>query len=312
MKPSPNLLPYGLGALGLLMLFGSKKGQNVVSTVATEAQQAAGQAATAVQQTATQAATVVEQAASDASAWIWKVISTVSAHEGTYDSVNLNTDGAGLSFGKMQWAQHSGDLGVLLRKMNRTDPDLFAQIFGRTNTAQLLTVTKGGSLEPVAGVLLWHEPWVTRFRNAGRQPVFQKVQDDLALTGDHMQAAKDCARILNLATERSMTMFYDTSNQQGAGGSRWLAKKTQKRLAGKVVPAKELLRIFAGICVEHFRSPTDPGHYWYNDEKTLYWKQVGNEWHVHRRSIDLVVDITRRRTAILNNPKLSDRPLNIA
>ena len=43
-----------------------------------------------------------------------RVLARVSKHEGRHDSLNLNYDGAGLSFGIIQWAQKPGSLGVLL------------------------------------------------------------------------------------------------------------------------------------------------------------------------------------------------------
>ena len=323
MKPGSNMLPLGLGALGLVLLFGSKKGQNVVSTVATQAQQTAVQAATAVEQTATQAATAVEQTATQAATaveqaaveavdWVKKVIGVVSKHEGQYDSVNRNTDGAGLSFGMMQWAQDSGDLGVLLRKMNQADPTLFAQLFGARNTSQLLEVTRTGSKAPVAGVVLWQEPWVSRFQAAGRQPVFQRVQDQLAQNGEHMKAARDCAKLLNIATERSMALFLDTANQQGATGARNIARRTQADFNGHAAQVSQVLEAFVLHCAAPFITRTQPSSYWYNSKQTLHWQAVGAEWHVFTGQVDLYRNILSRRTAILRNKTLSDAPLNIA
>ena len=111
--------------------------------------------------------------------WTQRVIARVSRHEGTYDSLNLNTDGAGLSFGIVQWAQKPGGLGALLHEMWAADPERFATTFGPSSRT-LLDSTASGRLDPVGGTVLWQEPWVSRFRAAGNDPVFRAVQDRLA------------------------------------------------------------------------------------------------------------------------------------
>ena len=85
--------------------------------------------------------------------WMDRVIAHVSRHEGRHDSLKLNADGAGLSFGIIQWAQKPGSLGVLLAEMQRTDPERFARTFGPDWRA-LLEVTRAASLAPVGGALL--------------------------------------------------------------------------------------------------------------------------------------------------------------
>ena len=62
--------------------------------------------------------------------WIANVIRRTAAREGSYASLNLNSDGAGLSFGILQWTQASGNLGKLLATMYGMDPAAFVAIFG--------------------------------------------------------------------------------------------------------------------------------------------------------------------------------------
>ena len=54
----------------------------------------------------------------------------MSATEGKTDSLNLNRDGNGLSYGIIQWTQRSGSLYKLLGSMQATDPAEFARVFG--------------------------------------------------------------------------------------------------------------------------------------------------------------------------------------
>ena len=134
----------------------------------------------------------VEDAIDTSRDWMSRVIARVSAHEGSYDSLNLNSDGAGLSFGILQWAQKPGTLGGLLTAMYQADPDRFVATFGPA-WSELLQATTAGSLAPVGGVVLWKEPWIGRFRAAGRDPVFVEVQNRMAAEGDHFKGALEAA-----------------------------------------------------------------------------------------------------------------------
>ena len=127
-----------------------------------------------------------------------RVIARVSKHEGTFDSLNLNRDGAGLSVGILQWSQRPGQLGVLLTAMAQADSERFVATFGRWSR-ELLVATRAASMEAVGGAVLWSEPWVSRFRAAGRDPVWQQVQVALARGGEHMRGAVEAWKVLGVA-----------------------------------------------------------------------------------------------------------------
>ena len=97
--------------------------------------------------------------------WIANVIRRTAAREGSYASLNPNSDGAGLSFGILQWTQASGNLGKLLATMYGMDPAAFAQIFGSLWQA-LLAATAQAGIRSVGGAHLWQEPWASRFAAA--------------------------------------------------------------------------------------------------------------------------------------------------
>lgn len=242
----------------------------------------------------------------DTTDWVRRVIQRVSAHEGRYDSLNLNTDGAGLSMGIIQWSQKSGQLGKLLQAFHTHDRAKFAAVFG-PQAAMLLSHTQSGSLAPVGGALLWQSPWKERFLQAGRYTPWQVVQDELAAAGEHMVAAQQCAAVLGIRTERAMVLFYDRAVQQGQSGAVRIARELAEKLQGTTLPGASILAAFAEACASRFRRterPSDPGY-----GKNLMWKPVGNEWHVFAGQIDLFADITRRTTNILTDKKLSDAPL---
>ena len=238
--------------------------------------------------------------------WMQTVIARTSAKEGGYDAINPNEDGAGLSFGILQWNQTSGNLGKLLAAMWATDSPTFERIFGSSWRALLDTLRAGG-VRTIGGVYPWQEPWASRFRAAGRTPAFQRVQDEFARSDPHMASALALAARLNVMTERSMALFFDTAVQQGPNGARGIGESTRTHFLSRgvqVAPYDELLRVFVEKCLDRVRRRSPP-----TEDTPGTWKQVGAEWHKFARSIDLYVNIKGRRTAILQDPVLSDVPI---
>ncbi len=244
--------------------------------------------------------------------WVPRVIRRVMRHEGGYDSLNLNTDGAGLSFGILQWPQRTGDLARVLAAMYAADATTFQRVFG-PDWPKLLQAVNSRSLAPVASAVLWAEPWVSRFRAAGRHPPFQEAQDKLAREGEHFQAAEAVARKLNVPTERALALFFDTAVQQGAGAADQVAAKVRARFTagGQAVAVsyRDLLSAYAASAADRARRTTPPTA---PSSGRLRWVAVGSEWHLHAGSVDLYRDILSRRTAILKDPQLGDAPVRLA
>ena len=237
-----------------------------------------------------------------------RIVDRTSKHEGTYDSLNLNTDQAGLSFGRLQWSQRTGALGNLLGEFYLASPQLFVTTFG-PDWRPLLDVTRKGSLEPVGGAVLWTSPWIERFKQAGQVQVFREVQDRLALGGDYMKAAIEAARTLGVVTERALSITYDTSVQQGAGAARKIASTVRAQLQGQTLTQRAILERYIQVAAAPFRSVQNPGQH--SRHPRLEWRVVGTEWHVFAGSIDLYLNIIRRRTGLLNAPGLSDSTASV-
>ena len=252
----------------------------------------------------------VSEIIDDGLAWAHGIIDRVSRHEGGFDALNLNSDGAGLSFGMLQWAQEPGSLGVLLQAMYRADPARFQATFGPAHR-ELVKVTLQGSLAPVGGALLWKQPWVDRFTQAGRDPVFQAVQRRLAVDGPYFKAALECSRILGIRTERSLALFMDAAVQQGAGFATRLAAKVA-RVHPPTAGDLATLRVFAEQCGAPFirRTPPEGPH---AKAPRLQWHQVGpSEWHVRAGAFDLYTNVMKRRMGIVEDRSLSDTPIRLA
>jgi hypothetical protein len=109
-----------------------------------------------------------------------EVVTIVAAGEGgAFDALQLNGDGAGLSFGVLQWAQGPGSLQPLLQAFNSANEPKFIEILGDRDppaARDLLAKTQGRGKK----LALWQEPWPWRFWLAGRDLEFQQVQRRLA------------------------------------------------------------------------------------------------------------------------------------
>lgn len=233
--------------------------------------------------------------------WRARVLARVKAHEGGgFHAMNRNRDRAGLSWGIIQWAQVTGNLGVLLGAMFDRDPQRFQATFGPA-WRELLAVTEAGSLEPVAGAVLWEEPWVSRFNAAAQDPVWQDVQTEVATTGEHWQGAERAVAAMGiLPTERVYALAFDTSVQQGPGFA--------VRLAQRASTTPDPLVYFATHAGDHFRTTTPPGRH--PKAPRLEWREAApGVWHVWAGSFDLYRDVNRRRSSLLVDPELSDAPL---
>jgi hypothetical protein len=256
-------------------------------------------------------ATLSPMEPSDDRGWIRRVITLVSATEGQADSLNRNLDGAGLSYGILQWNQRSGSLGVLLSAMAEADPSAFAHLFG-PSWASLLEATRRGGLAAVDGVPLWEEPWASRFVAAGRYAPFVALQWRLAERGEHFRGALDVARILGIATERAVALFFDRSVQQGPGAARQMAEALRASWAGRAVSYPEALQAFADLAASRFRRTSPPPSPYFSERaRHIVWKRVGDEWHAVAGRWDLYVDVVRRTRAILADRRLSDAQVRL-
>lgn len=213
--------------------------------------------------------------------WIPTLLRKTSEHEGQFWSVQANLDGNGVSYGILQWTQKSGSLGRLLRAMAAADPAAFARLFG-ASWAKVLDVTGRASLEAVDGVVLWAEPWVSRFVAAGRWPAFQQVQAQVAAESEYMSGAVEIARLLGVSTERAMVLFYNRTVHQGVTGATgpakrlvaWYAEDPSRRPGAP----NDVVAQYAWTCASKFRRRTTPERRNFNDDGNIWWSPVASEW----------------------------------
>jgi hypothetical protein len=165
---------------------------------------------------------------------LMRVVRRTAKHEGggKYDAINPNNEakvdppGPGVSAFLIQWTQGSGNLGTVLTAMRARDQLTFdAVVGGPTVAAELLRVTRAGSLAPVNGAVLWAPVWVGKFIALGRHPPFQQVQVEIAATGAHMRAAIEVAKVLHITSEKGLALAFDRCVQQGEYGMPKLARR---------------------------------------------------------------------------------------
>jgi len=74
------------------------------------------------------------------------------------------------------------------------------------------------------------------------------------------------------------------------------------------VPYRELLLAYAQRAADRCRTFTRPSS---SSSGRLRWVQEGNEWHLWAGKFNLYKAIHRRRMGIVNDPDLSDEPVDL-
>ncbi|HYY98828.1 MAG TPA: hypothetical protein VE642_09575, partial [Pyrinomonadaceae bacterium] len=150
---------------------------------------------------------------------------------GKFTAFNANTDGAGLSFGLIQWAQKPGRLNELLGAFRDAEPQVFANVLGGGDAALAAALVKhtakpNGGVSKATGATtdpkfdLIHEPWAGRFRRAGMNRALQRVQVTTAIKDftDSLKMLKGFAP--EIRSERGVAFMLDLANQHGDGGAK--------------------------------------------------------------------------------------------
>lgn len=162
---------------------------------------------------------------------MYRVLSLVAQMEGVgrFAALNRNTDGAGLSFGLIQWAQGPGRLVDILKAFRDAARDSFVNIFGAGDpalAADLITHVsrKNGGVMKDNGVTtdpdfdLVAGRWIERFQQAAVLPLYQAVQVRTAVMAFQKSRAAIQAYAPQLASERAVSFMIDVANQYGDAG----------------------------------------------------------------------------------------------
>lgn len=237
------------------------------------------------------------------SGWFNTLLRKTIAHEGQYWSVQRNLDGAGLSYGILQWTQSGGGLYEVLRAMQNAEPELFRAVFAADGPSLLAAIPKGeAALRSVLGteidpggpdvvlsaahrkdlsVRLWESPYVERFQAAGRFTVFQQAQRAAAYNSDYLRYSLKIAETLGLRSERAMTMFFNRTVHQGPddalNDARVLAAWWAEQPGRKPRSDKGILAQYGWRCASQYRRTDAPANPCANRECSATWVQVQSE-----------------------------------
>lgn len=190
-----------------------------------------------------------------------KAADLTAAFEGSagYSSLTGNFDGAGISFGFIQYNFGSGTLQPVLRAMFAADPAEFRRCctvmnawFGKVydHTSDLLAAANMGNAAAVKWArdrqdsgfrLLPH--WTAIFKNLGAVPAFQAVQARFAKR--YMDTARKIMKTFGFKSERALCLGFDIAVQCGSvtlGSRARYAKATVGRKIDELAKLEALAR----------------------------------------------------------------------
>lgn len=129
----------------------------------------------------------------------------------SYTAWTPNDNGAGVSFGLIQFNQKRGSLGQLLRRMASADRFTWDLLVKPEQSAILLDQQRLEDTDLTAA------PWPGIFEALGKHPPFQAIQRDLAREGYFLPAA-DLAGRYGLDSEQAYAVLFDVAVQHGVKG----------------------------------------------------------------------------------------------
>jgi peptidoglycan hydrolase-like protein with peptidoglycan-binding domain len=161
-----------------------------------------------------------------------RVVSITTEFEGggRFGAQNRNTDGAGLSYGLIQWAQKPRRLHDILSAFQTEEPQLFASIFGdgdatlvqrmvaHTNRTNGGVANNGATTDAAFNLIT--NPWTGRFSRAALVPALQQVQVRTALAAFNKSFEILQGFASEITSERGVAFMLDVANQHGDSGAR--------------------------------------------------------------------------------------------
>jgi hypothetical protein len=139
---------------------------------------------------------------------------------GVFESLNLNTDQCGVSFGILQWSQKAGQLHRILQACRTREPAEWARIMGDDETILEYTTKPNGGLNERGLAIdpayeLTHDPWRMKLQILGASLPMQRVQLELASETYSAALTQVTAYAGIAASERMFAFLLDLANQFG-------------------------------------------------------------------------------------------------
>lgn len=193
---------------------------------------------------------------------LFTIMSQTFRHETGYSSMederlytrcNQNTDGCGLSYGCIQFAQKPGVLGTYLKKCKERDESKLQEIFGADLQAMIDALTSASEATRMS-VEAWKEPLLSKFKLLGKHQPFQQAQIILAMK-NYINPWIMKAMEYGVKSPRGLAMMFDSAVQHGPARV-WNRKKPDRcilfRLGEKTTEksVKVHLKDTPQICVD--------------------------------------------------------------
>ncbi|RTL37653.1 MAG: hypothetical protein EKK48_23500 [Candidatus Melainabacteria bacterium] len=148
-----------------------------------------------------------------------KIVGNLAKNAGSFDSINKNDSGHGLSVGMLQWNQRVGGLPELLQKMLENDPELFKKLFpdlfkqfvgpdGKIDEEKLRNFDFSGG--PEADAMLGE------LKKGLSDPKMKEVQ--LALARENVVSAEKIGLSVGIKSDSALATLCDALNQAGPKG----------------------------------------------------------------------------------------------
>jgi hypothetical protein len=140
---------------------------------------------------------------------------------GVFQTLNLNTDQCGVSFGILQWSQKAGQLHRFLQACASREPAEWARIMGSDSILDHTAKPNGGlddrghAVDPAFELTV--DPWKRKLQALGASLPIQRVQLDLASETYRAELAREATYAGNTTSERGFAFLLDLANQFGGG-----------------------------------------------------------------------------------------------
>jgi hypothetical protein len=138
---------------------------------------------------------------------------------GVFETLNLNTDQCGVSFGLLQWSQKPGQLHKFLEACSTREPAEWVRIIGGNAVLEYTAKPNGGldsrgwAIDPAFE--LTKDPWSSKLQALGTSLPMQRVQLALASEVYRVEIARETGYAGKSTSERGFAFLLDLANQFG-------------------------------------------------------------------------------------------------
>jgi peptidoglycan hydrolase-like protein with peptidoglycan-binding domain len=176
---------------------------------------------------------------------------------GVFQTLNLNSDQCGVSFGILQWSQKPGQLHRFLQACSAREPAEWTRIMGSDSILDY-TAKQNGGLDPGGTAVnpafeLTKDPWKSKLQALGASLPIQRVQLDLAAETYRAELAREAGYASKTTSERGFAFLLDLANQFGGGRVERQYKLAAQPGVGEGQVLKAMEDAFTGIARLQFQ-----------------------------------------------------------